>query len=86
MPLKINIVNRRSGGEIRQQEPVKSFGSAPESVWPEKSKKNDADGNDGLAERFYRQAIKERHNNAEGWLGLATSYDQLKRFDLTDRA
>jgi len=55
-------------------------------VWLEKAKKNDADGNDGLAERFYGQAIEERHNNAEGWLGLATSYDQLKRFDLTDRA
>ena len=55
-------------------------------MWLEKAKKNDADGNDGLAERFYGQAIEERHNNAEGWLGLATSYDQLKRFDLTDRA
>jgi Flp pilus assembly protein TadD len=63
-----------------------SFGSAPESVWLEKAKKNYAEGNYGLAERFYRQAIEERHNNAEAWLGLAASYDRLKRFDLADRA
>jgi Flp pilus assembly protein TadD len=63
-----------------------SFGSAPESVWLEKAKKNYAEGNYGLAERFYRQAIEERANNAEAWLGLAASYDRLKRFDLADRA
>jgi Flp pilus assembly protein TadD len=63
-----------------------SFGSAPESVWLAKAKENYAQGNYGLAERFYRQAIEERHNNAEAWLGLAASYDRLKRFDLADRA
>jgi Flp pilus assembly protein TadD len=66
--------------------PSSSFGSAPESVWLEKAKKNYAEGNYGLAERFYRQAIEERANNAEAWLGLAASYDRLKRFDLADRA
>jgi Flp pilus assembly protein TadD len=63
-----------------------SFGSAPESVWLEKAKTNYAQGNYGLAERFYRQAIEERASNAEAWLGLAASYDRLKRFDLADRA
>jgi Flp pilus assembly protein TadD len=63
-----------------------SFGSAPEGVWLAKAKQNFADGNYGLAERYYRQSIEERHNNAEAWLGLAASYDRLKRFDQAQRA
>ena len=31
-------------------------------------------------------AIEDDRRNAEAWLGLAASYDQLKRFDLADRA
>jgi tetratricopeptide (TPR) repeat protein len=76
-------VDTELGGDITRSS---SFGSAPESVWLEKAKKNYAEGNYGLAERFYRQAIEERRNNAEAWLGLAASYDRLKRFDLADRA
>ena len=62
------------------------FGSGPEQVWLQKGKDHYRNGDYGLAERFYRQAIEERHNNAEAWLGLAASYDRLKRFDLADRA
>ncbi|WP_088346012.1 MULTISPECIES: tetratricopeptide repeat protein [Rhodomicrobium] len=63
-----------------------SFGSAPEAQWLEKAKTYYRNGNYGLAERYYRQAIEERHNNAEAWLGLAASYDRLKRFDHAERA
>ncbi len=63
-----------------------SFGSAPEQVWIQKAKTNFKNGDYGLAERYYRRAIEERHNNAEAWLGLAASYDRLKRFDLAERA
>jgi Flp pilus assembly protein TadD len=63
-----------------------SFGSAPEAIWLEKAKTYYRNGDYGLAERYYRQAIEERHNNAEAWLGLAASYDRLKRFDLAARA
>lgn len=63
-----------------------SFGSVPEAVWLEKAKKNFKDGNFGLAERFYRQAIEEQPRNVEAWLGLAASYDKLRRFDLADKA
>lgn len=63
-----------------------SFGSAPEAHWLEKAKQNYRDGNYGLAERYFRQAVEERHNNAEAWLGLAASYDRLKRFDHAERA
>jgi Flp pilus assembly protein TadD len=61
-------------------------GSGPEIVWLEKAKQNYRDGNYGLAERYYRQSIEERHSNVEAWLGLAASYDRLKRFDNADKA
>ena len=44
------------------------------------------DGNFGLAERYFRRAAEIGPRDAEAWLGLAASYDRLKRFDLADRA
>ncbi len=40
----------------------------------------------GLAEKHFRLAVEEDRKNAEAWLGLAASYDHVKRFDLADRA
>jgi Flp pilus assembly protein TadD len=40
----------------------------------------------GLAERHFRRAVEQQPRDAESWLGLAASYDRLKRFDLADRA
>jgi len=45
-----------------------------------------AAGNYGLAEQHFRRATEQTNNDAEAWLGLAASYDRLKRFDLADRA
>jgi Flp pilus assembly protein TadD len=42
--------------------------------------------NYGLAEKHFRHAVELHPNDAESWLGLAASYDQLRRFDLADRA
>ena len=42
--------------------------------------------NFGLAERHFRKAVETRPRDAEGWMGLAASYDRLHRFDLADRA
>lgn len=42
--------------------------------------------NYGLAEKHFRKAVELRADNAEAWLGLAASYDQLGRFDFADRA
>lgn len=42
--------------------------------------------NYGLAEQHFRKAVELRANNAEAWMGLAASYDQLGRFDFADRA
>lgn len=42
--------------------------------------------NYGLAEQHFRKAVELHPRDAEAWLGLAASYDRLRRFDLADRA
>lgn len=46
--------------------------------------------NFGLAERYFRRAVEkgpgDTRRDAEAWLGLAASYDRLRRFELADRA
>jgi Flp pilus assembly protein TadD len=42
--------------------------------------------NFGLAEQHFRRAVELHPGDAEAWLGLAASYDRLRRFDLADRA
>lgn len=44
------------------------------------------DGNYGLAEKHFRKAVEVQAANANAWMGLAASYDQLGRFDFADRA
>jgi Flp pilus assembly protein TadD len=43
-------------------------------------------GNYGLAERYFRDVVEKDPNNADAWIGLAGSYDNIRRFDLADRA
>ena len=43
-------------------------------------------GNFGLAERHFRRAVELHPRDLEAWIGLAASYDRLRRFDLADRA
>ena len=42
--------------------------------------------NYGLAEKYFRRAVETSARDGEAWLGLAASYDRLRRFDLADRA
>jgi len=44
------------------------------------------EGRFGLAEKNYRKAVELSPRDAEAWIGLAASYDRLRRFDLADRA
>jgi tetratricopeptide (TPR) repeat protein len=50
------------------------------------AKKYFRQGSYGLAERQFRKAVELYPKDAEAWLGLAASYDWLRRFDLADRA
>lgn len=49
-------------------------------------KKHYRENNYGLAERYFRRSVEANPRSAEGWMGLAASYDRLRRFDLADRA
>ncbi|HZP71376.1 MAG TPA: tetratricopeptide repeat protein [Pseudolabrys sp.] len=49
-------------------------------------KKHYRANNFGLAEKHFRRAVEKHPRDAEAWLGLAASYDRLRRFDLADRA
>ena len=50
------------------------------------AKKYFRQGSYGLAEQSFRKAVELHPRDAESWIGLAASYDRLKRFDLADRA
>jgi len=50
------------------------------------AKKYFRSNNYGLAEKAFRTAVEQHPRDAEAWLGLAASYDRLRRFDLADRA
>src|SRR3954470_11047739 len=47
---------------------------------------NFARQNYGLSELHFRRAVEATPGDPAAWLGLAASYDQLKRWNLADRA
>ncbi len=49
-------------------------------------KKHYRENSFGLAEQHFRRAVELGPNSVEAWVGLAASYDKLRRFDLADRA
>lgn len=61
------------------------LGSNPKDDLAEGKKQYRA-GDFGLAEQLFRRAVERHPNDAEAWMGLAASYDRLRRFDLADRA
>ena len=44
------------------------------------------EGNYGRAQQYYQQAVAVAPNNAEAWLGLAASFDRIRRSDEADEA
>lgn len=44
------------------------------------------DENYGNAARYFERAVEIDPKDGEAWLGLAASYDRLRRFDLADNA
>jgi len=49
-------------------------------------KKHFRAANFGLAEKYFRRAVEQHPRDLESWVGLAASYDRLRRFDMADRA
>jgi Flp pilus assembly protein TadD len=43
-------------------------------------------GEFGLAEQYFRAVVEKSPDNVTAWIGLAGSYDNIRRFDLADRA
>ena len=43
-------------------------------------------GNYGLSQRYFKDAVEKAPKDPKAWIGLAASYDHLRRFDLADRA
>ena len=62
------------------------FGSLPAEKPLEQGKRYYSKGEFGLAEQAFRSAIELNKNDTEAWLGLAASYDRLRRFDQARRA
>jgi len=58
----------------------------PDSEVLQVAKARFGEGNYGHAARYYERAVEIMPNNGEAWLGLAASYDRVRRFDLADRA
>ena len=44
------------------------------------------EGSYGSASKHFKLAVEKEPKNPDAWLGLAASYDRLRRFDLADRA
>src|SRR5690606_34256729 len=49
-------------------------------------KREFGNGNYGLAQEAFLAAVQYTPRDAGAWLGLAASYDRLRRFDLADEA
>ena len=43
-------------------------------------------GNFGLSQRYFKGAVEKAPRDVTAWIGLAASYDRLRRFDLADQA
>lgn len=86
MPLGACETTKESEAEGQPVSELVIAENGPEQPWLQRAKEHFRAGDYGLAEKFYRQAVEERHQNVEAWLGLAATYDHLKRFDEADRA
>src|SRR5882724_7713556 len=43
-------------------------------------------GSYGIAQRYFKDAVEKAPRDVTAWIGLAASYDRLRRFDLADQA
>jgi Flp pilus assembly protein TadD len=62
------------------------YGTLPAEKALDMGKTHYREGQFGLAEQSFRRAVEQDKSNVEAWLGLAASYDRLRRFDQANRA
>ena len=43
-------------------------------------------GHYGIAQRYFKDAVEKAPKDLTAWMGLAASYDRLRRFELADQA
>ncbi|WP_249144923.1 tetratricopeptide repeat protein [Bradyrhizobium sp. AUGA SZCCT0274] len=43
-------------------------------------------GSYGISQRYFKDAVEKSPKDLTAWMGLAASYDRLRRFDLADQA
>jgi len=43
-------------------------------------------GDYGIANRYFRDGVEKAPKDVTAWIGLAASYDKIRRFDLADQA
>jgi Flp pilus assembly protein TadD len=58
----------------------------PSDGWLNHGKVSFRNGDFGKAEHSFRKAVEATPNDREAWIGLAASYDRLRRFDMADKA
>ena len=44
------------------------------------------EGNFGLAQQYFQDAVEKTPKDVTAWVGMAASYDRLERYDLADRS
>jgi Flp pilus assembly protein TadD len=91
--LLLSACNTVDGGPSSFGSSATALSDLPTSVAPypdsevlQVAKTRFAEGNYGHAARYYERAVEVGPGNGEAWLGLAASYDRVRRFDLADRA
>jgi Flp pilus assembly protein TadD len=91
-PSDPQVANLPPGVAISDPASTGSVASSPELLGSDPNddlslgKKNYRAGNYGVAEKYFQRAAELHPRDAEAWVGLAASYDRLRRFDLADRA
>jgi tetratricopeptide (TPR) repeat protein len=67
-------------------QPIEASSYLPSDEPVKQGKLHYRNGDYGLAEENFRHAVEATPRDVEAWVGLAASYDQLRRFELADRA
>jgi len=72
--------------EVGALQPIEASSYLPSDEPVKQGKLHYRNGDYGLAEENFRHAVEATPRDVEAWVGLAASYDQLRRFELADRA